>query len=89
MMFSRIESTYICTGVACLERWLMTQAQEAVQQKAMLRKERAAEPAFFRRHLGSERIADNKAAAAAVAAAPAAAAAPLGKGTLLNFFSKP
>ena len=33
MMLSRIESTHICTGVACLERWLMTQAQEATYQE--------------------------------------------------------
>ena len=49
------------------------QEEEAEQQRALLRKERAEQPMCSRRSLGSERIADAR-AAAAVAATDAAAA---------------
>ena len=63
--------------------------EETEQKKALLRKKHTDLPMCLRRNLGSERIADAKAAAASAAldAATAAAAEPK-KGTLDTFFSK-
>ena len=67
--------------------------EQAEKQKALMREKHAEQASCIRRRWGSERIADQAAAAALAgtapeAAAPAAAAQP-SKGTLLSFFSKP
>ena len=67
------------------------QEEEAEQQKAVLRKQHANQPMCHRRRLGSERIADARAAAAAVAedaaTAPTSSAAFHGMNTLQSFFT--
>ena len=62
--------------------------EEAEQQKALLRKKHTDLPMCLRRNLGSERIADAKAAAASAALDAATAAAEPKKGTLDTFFLK-
>ena len=69
------------------------QEEDAEQQKALLRKERSELPMCGRRSLGSERIADAKAAASSAAnpasKAAASVAAQHKKNTLESFFLKP
>ena len=62
--------------------------EKATEEKALLRKELADQPAFRRRSLGSERIFNAKAAAASTARDSAATVAPAeSKCTLQSFFS--